>query len=659
MPLEKSIPRIDDRGFDDIMAEVRTRITRYTPEWKPVWTDLNDNDPGITLAQVFAWMSEMLLYRMNLVPELNYFKFLQLLGIELNAAEAAQAEITFPVKSDYSQPYVVVPVRTQVSADAADGGAPLIFETERALTALTARLAAVQVYDSYAYSSLTAENEEALEGFEPFGPLARDDSALLLGFSYAGDFPHQIELNLAFWAMETDKKSVTYSCGLPDTSAYASAALRWEYWDGTDWVKLDLLKDETRALTRSGHVYLKTPAKNKMKTAVIGAEADALYWIRGLVTNSQYERPPRLLAVRTNTVAARQAETINDEVLGGSNGSRNQVLKLASTPVLRDSLKIEINEGPGFEEWIEQVDFFGSSPTDRHFVLNRTSGEVIFGDGVNGRIPVGNPANPSANVVARTYRVGGGKRGNVAAITIKNLISTVDGVDTGAVNNLLAASSGRDEESLQEAKQRAPSTIKSRCRAVTAEDFEYFAKQAANIKRARALPLYHPDFPGVKVPGVVTVIVVPDSDSETPTPSEGTLRTVCAYLDQRRLLTSEVYVVKPTYQKVEIAVEVMVEDTADVGEVKTEIEAVLEKYFHPLKGGEDGLGWPFGGKIYYSRVYQQVFSVRGVRSIQSLTITLDGEAAAECQDVDIDPGSLLYSGQHDVQAGYVFEESAV
>ena len=68
MPLEDYLPQIDDRSYDDIIAEVRTRIARYTPEWTPVWTDVNDSDPGITLAQVFAWLSDMLLYRMGKVP---------------------------------------------------------------------------------------------------------------------------------------------------------------------------------------------------------------------------------------------------------------------------------------------------------------------------------------------------------------------------------------------------------------------------------------------------------------------------------------------------------------------------------------------------------------------------------------------------------------
>src|SRR3954465_2693350 len=122
MPLENAIPPIDDRTYDSLMAEVRTRIARYTPEWTPVWTDVNDNDPGITMVQVFAWLAELLTYRMSKVPELNYIKFLQLLGIELNPADAAEAEVTFPVKSSFTDAYVIVPSRTQLTAESPEGG---------------------------------------------------------------------------------------------------------------------------------------------------------------------------------------------------------------------------------------------------------------------------------------------------------------------------------------------------------------------------------------------------------------------------------------------------------------------------------------------------------------------------------------------------------
>src|SRR3954471_10326526 len=131
MPLEDQIPMLDDRRFDDIMTEIRTRIARYAPEWKPgvsAWTDVNDNDPGITLTQVFASQIEMMLYRMNRVPALNYLKFLQLIGIELKPAEPAIAEVSFGVDPTFVPRVVRVPERTQLSADPGDGGPQLIFE---------------------------------------------------------------------------------------------------------------------------------------------------------------------------------------------------------------------------------------------------------------------------------------------------------------------------------------------------------------------------------------------------------------------------------------------------------------------------------------------------------------------------------------------------
>ena len=63
MSIQDHVPSIDNRRYDDIMAELRTRVARYTPEWTPLWTDVNDSDPGITLAQLFAWLADMLLFR--------------------------------------------------------------------------------------------------------------------------------------------------------------------------------------------------------------------------------------------------------------------------------------------------------------------------------------------------------------------------------------------------------------------------------------------------------------------------------------------------------------------------------------------------------------------------------------------------------------------
>jgi predicted phage baseplate assembly protein len=158
MPLEKYLPLIDARRYDEIVNELRARIPRYLPEW----TDFNDSDPGMTLVQLFAWLADMLLYRMNKVPELNQIKFLQLLGIELRPAEPARAEITFPLQNTFTGSSQIIPARTQVSAESGDGGPPVIFETEKAFNALIAKLAVVRVFDRGSISALCSQSRARL-----------------------------------------------------------------------------------------------------------------------------------------------------------------------------------------------------------------------------------------------------------------------------------------------------------------------------------------------------------------------------------------------------------------------------------------------------------------------------------------------------------------
>ena len=665
MPLEDLLPKLDDRTYDDLVREVRTRIARYAPEWRPgasAWTDVNDSDPGVTLAQVFAWLSEMLLYRMNRVPALNYVKFLQLIGIELKPAEPARAEVTFGVDGAFPQPLVRIPQRAQLSAEPGDGGPMLIFETVRALVAFRATLDAVAAYDPDTdFTPLTANNQQATQPWEPFGPRAAQDAYLALGFQDAAALPAEV-LDLLVVAAGTRQGVPHVTCSSGSSAAVSPATLAWEYNDAGAWRSLTVLRDDTLALTRTGHVLLRLPAAGipvTAKASVPAADPVTRYWIRARVVKSQYERPPTLLAIRTNTTEVEQAETIRDEVLGGSDGSRNQQFRLANRPVLNGSLKLDIqvsDDGP--ERWREVPDLFGSGPGDNDYVLNRTSGEIRVGDGVNGNVPVAWAGDPGGNVVAREYRFGGGRRGNVAAATISTLVTPVPGVDPAQVSNLQAAHSGRDEESLDEAKKRAPSSMRSRDRAVTAGDFEYLAAQAASVKRAKALPGFHPDFPDLRLPGIVSVIVVPDADPATaaPMPADGTLRSVCRYLDDRRLITTEVFVLKPRYQQVEVRADLVALDAADAARVHEDVVSSLVDFFHPLRGGDDGKGWPFGGTIHYSRVYQRVFGVAGVASIARLVIVLDGEEQAECTDVPIQQHGLLFSTGHVISVVYQMAE---
>ena len=89
MPL--TVPQLDDRSFEQLLAEVKQRIPVHTPEW----TNFNESDPGITLVELFAFMTENLLYRSNRIPEANRKKFLSLLGVPLIPAAPGRGMIYF------------------------------------------------------------------------------------------------------------------------------------------------------------------------------------------------------------------------------------------------------------------------------------------------------------------------------------------------------------------------------------------------------------------------------------------------------------------------------------------------------------------------------------------------------------------------------------
>lgn len=654
-------PNLDDRTYAQLVAEAKALIPRYTPEW----TDHNESDPGITLIQLFAWMTEMLLYRVNRIPERNYIEFLRLLGIELLPARPARAELTFTLaRNDVDA--VFLPKATRVAAPSSGGEAPLLFETDETLIALGAKLKAIQSFDGFGFTNVTTHNAAAGQTLHPFGPRVRKDAAFYLGFDSPLPFTSQ-QVNLMVFVHTDEQKGATH-CDLDLTTLPPPAEIAWEYWGDGFWQGFEVDRDDTRAFTRSGHIYFAGPGARLQKRAV-GEVTVPLYWIRARLVEPTYEKAPELEAVMTNTISSTAAVTVRNEVAGSTDGRPGTKLRLANTTIVeRDrpeqvttaagvvtvpSVLLEIDEGLGFETWQEVDDFYASGPDDQHFRLNRNTGEIEFGDGDHGRIPLANPTG-DPNVIAREYRHGGGRRGNVAAGQLTALQSSIDGVS--GVTNLRAALGGSDEEELDDAKLRAPQALKSKGRAVTAEDFEYLAisTPAVRLRRAKALPLYHPRFTGAPIPGTVTVVIVPDSDAPNPTPSEATRRIVCRHLEQHRLLTSEVFIIAPAYRLVRIEADVVIAASADLAEVKHGVEDALTRYFHPLDGGSDGTGWPFGGEIFYSSVLRVLLQVPGVERIRDnqLLIWLDEERQTFCRDVPINIGELLYTQGHDIRVSY-------
>ena len=655
MPLEA--PNLDDRRYDDIVAEVVRLKTRFLPEW----SDDTDMDPGMVIAKLFAWMTDMTLYRLNRVPDRVYIKMLQMVGIERLQATPAAAIVQFtPSRDDLSE--VAVPARTQVAA-AGDEDGPVVYETAETLSVLGTALQAIQIWDGFSYTQSTVAAQAQGRSFSPFGPRARDGAALMLGFAGPAEMTSgAIHLYASIAQLGGPPRPESRSDPARVYDLPPPAELVWEVFDGVRWQPVATLRDETDAMTRSGQIILRGPGEIA-RLATRGDVAQPLYWLRQRVARAAWERPPMLDAVLANTVEVRQLETVRGEVLGRSQGTPDQTFRLARRPILPRpvpeavitdagrvvtlrSIRLEVDEGSGPEPWQEVDDFLSSGPEDRHYKLNYATGELTFGSGERGLIPTVFAAGAGVgNIVVAEYQTGGGLRGNVPSGAISTIQSYLPGVQ--AVTNPFAASGGSNEEPVAATKARAASEIAANGRAVTAEDFEAFALEAG-VRRAKALALTHPRYPGVEIPGSVTVIVVPDGLGPNPMPSAHSLAKVAAHLDTRRLVSTEIHVVAPTYNEVVVEADIVTTRTANPQTVREALEARLNAFLHPLTGGNDGLGWPFGGDIIFSDLYRIVIDTPDVLRVADgqLALRVNGELAPFCRDIPICAGELVFAGTH-------------
>ena len=250
MPLEPNIPQLDSPDFETLYRQLLLRAQRYNPEW----TDFNESDPGVTLLQLVAWLTEGLKFSMNQVPERNYLKFLQLLNLELEPAQPATAHLVFTANPDVPQ-NPGVPQRTPIAGQSPDGD-QFIFETEEGIDLIRMPLAHTQVFDGNSFIDETLSNEEQDATFQPFGWRASVGSALYLGFAPPREpvgrpFPTQMRFRV-FLTPTADKGRVPSSREMIEPPA-PPVRLVWEYQPtgSTRWRQLSVYRDDSSAYCRT------------------------------------------------------------------------------------------------------------------------------------------------------------------------------------------------------------------------------------------------------------------------------------------------------------------------------------------------------------------------------------------------------------------------
>jgi predicted phage baseplate assembly protein len=409
----------------------------------------------------------------------------------------------------------------------------------------------------------------------------------------------------------------------------------WEYWDGRAWQPLSV-DDETQGFTSSGFSFFLAPDDWMISSKF----TEERFWLRARLEQGGYVKPPRIRMIVTNAIDAYNQETIPEEILGTSDASPLQQFKFLRGPLLEDEV-IEVRErqkpppeeiadlGPDAvrsaepdnpqnnEAWVRyrRVDsFFASGPRSRHYTLDYVTGIVGFGDGRRGMVP----PEMRDNIVARSYRIGGGALGNVNANTLTSLGRALAYIE--AVTNPLPTTGGADRETIDEAKNRAPYTIKSRDRAVTSEDYEMLALRASTtLARARCVP-------DRSNRGHVTLALVPKGElrgeefSRRLVPSNEVLRYVKRYLDDRKLVGTVLNVVRPRYKDLSLRVVLIRRSIGTSDRLRKDIEAKLRRFLHSLAGGRDGKGWEFGRPVLKTELVHLVEEVPGVEGVDALEI---------------------------------------
>ena len=327
-----------------------------------------------------------------------------------------------------------------------------------------------------------------------------------------------------------------------------------------------------------------------------------------------------------------------------------------------ETVEVEGEDNAGWDSWTQVPDFSQSSFTDKHFVCDPTTGEILFGPSL--RSPSGEEVRYGAvpfsgsQVRISPYRQGGGPQGNVGRDTLTVLKSSIPYVDS--VTNRQQAVGGVDPEDVANTKLRGPYRLRTRDRAVTEEDFEFLAKEVSPlVARAKCIAEREVGHDRSPRPGVVQLLVVPAISPAGERlepgdlkPAGELLQQVQEYLDERRLLSTVLVVSEPEYVWTSVEAEVKVRRGAAIEDTKLAVEEKLYSYIHPIHGGTDGAAWPFGRGMFSSELYSQiqaVDSVEYVSDIRMYPVNLEtGERGRSAETILLQPHSLLCSHLHQV-----------
>jgi predicted phage baseplate assembly protein len=353
------------------------------------------------------------------------------------------------------------------------------------------------------------------------------------------------------------------------------------------------------------------------------------------------------------TLIAQRTRVLN-ELLPEGTGEPDQTVTLSHPPVIPSSVKLIVtppNDTP--EQWqlIDDLLAAGAEvPTpdlreppgrippppkpSKVFALDPEAGRIRFGDGARGARP---PAGATLRV---SYEYGAGRAGNVGAGAVNQAPALPAGLK---VLNPERTWGGAEGETIVEGEKQIAGYLQHRDRLVTATDFETIAKRTpgVDIGRVEVLAAYNPTLarqePG-SAPGAVTLMLIPKYSStrpDAPSPDQPFLASVCAWLDPRRLVTTELFLLGPQYISIWVSVAIEIVPTGadpdspnSTAVVREAVKRRVREFLAPVRA--DGKGWPLRRTVLQLELMAEISRVEGVALVNKLVLAAGegGEAAS-------------------------------
>ncbi|MGO4362948.1 hypothetical protein [Terrabacter sp. RAF57] len=602
---------IDDLTFTDLL---KIALDDVPGSSSGLWTLHGAVDPGVTLLELFAWRFEQRLYAADQVTESITRAGLRLLGVA-DPLPTAAATTVLGLGGD------VPPTRIEA-------GALFTLESDTA---------------GRQFSLVQPVSVLPVRAIEAQGELSGPGDVLELVLDRVG--PRVVAHLLSVLVELSTDASVHAQWDVDAVDVPVPAALEWRALGPDGSSEPVTLDDGTCGLRRSGLLRLPWP---EVWNQVGGSGCR----LRATVSSGFFSEPPRVVSATPNAVTARHLVPGTADLTSGLAALLvlpHQRLTIRGTAgVLHDapgSVTLELSEPDGQDHaWTSVADWVGVGPDDRVFLVDRARGELVFGDGLSGRVP----RAASGGRAAASYALGGGTVGNLGR-------GGTWAQDGGAVvaTNPVAATGGAEPEAIEVARQRAADALTVPDRIVTADDARQLAlgTRGVAVERAHVRVGHHPGFPCVSLPAVLSVVVVPTVDRDgpvadwvpAPRPDEGLLSAVRTRLENARLLGQEVFVEAPVYRTVRVRVDVTRSAGTDI--LRDRVIEALTRYLDPLRGGPGEKGWPFGGAVRPSELAGVASRAVGPEvSVTNLAVELDDGEPTSCAGLAIGPGELVRIG---------------